>query len=195
VVHGQLAAAAVWPLSATFEPLEQAALLAAIHTHISILPMRYGTVLPDEEAVRHFLSNRCDNLLRDLVRVAGAGEVGLRIDLTEPVPRPYSPKEQDEHLPVSSPCQYLALRRQRYEFRDRLDRQVQLVTEDFVQAMHGLYGDWRTLTSTVPTVVRLAFLVQRKLWTVFRQRLETKILEQASRRCTLLGPWPPYSFV
>ena len=50
VAHCPLAAATVLPLSAAFGPLEQAALLAAIHAHVNILPVRYGTVLPDEEA-------------------------------------------------------------------------------------------------------------------------------------------------
>jgi hypothetical protein len=194
VVDGPLAAATVRPLPETFEPLEQAAWLAAIHAHIGILPVRYGTVLPDEEAIRDFLSKRRNNLLRDLVRVEGAGEVGLRIDLAESVRAPYSQNENDKHPPTSLPGQYLALRRKRYETKDRLDRQAQLASEDFVQALHGLYRDWRTLTSTVPTIVRLAFLVQRDFWKAFRQRLETKIPEQISRRCTLLGPWPPYSF-
>jgi len=225
VEYGQLAAATVRSVLGAFKPLEHAALLAAIHTHISILPVRYGTVLPDEEAIRHFLTNRCENLLRDLVRVEGAVEVGLRIDLAEPGKQGAGSSEQgvcnadsptrhpragtrstppapNSQLPAS-PGQYLALRRQRYESKDRLDRQAQLATEDFVQAMRGLYCEWRTLTSTVPAVVRLAFLVRRESWKTFRQRLEEKIresvspreTEQVSRRSTLLGPWPPYSFV
>jgi len=194
VADGPLAAAMVRPLRVAFEPLEQAAWLAAIHAHIGILPVRYGTMLPDEEAIRDFLSKRRDDLLHDLVRMEGAGEVGLRIDLAETVTAPYSQNEEDKHPPTSLPAQYLALRRKRYESKDRLDCQAQLATEDFVQVLHGLYRDWRTLTSTVPTIVRLAFLVQRDFWTAFRQRLETKIPDQISRRFTLLGPWPPYSF-
>ncbi len=195
VTDGPLAAATVRPLAATFEPLGHAAWLAAIHAHISILPVRHGSVLPDEQAIRDFLSKRRDNLLRDLFRVEGTGEVGLRIELAESVRAPYSRNEDDKHPPASLPGQYLALRRQRYESKDRLDRQAQLATEDFVQAMHGLYCDWRTLTSRIPAIVRLAFLVQRDLWKAFRERLEVLTPERASRRCTLLGPWPPYSFV
>ena len=87
------------------------------------------------------------------------------------------------------------MRRQRYESEDRLDCQAQLVTKEFVQAMHGLYFEWRALTSTAPTIVRLAFLVQRDDWGGFRDRLEARIPAPAPRRLMVLGPWPPYSFV
>ena len=194
--HGPLTAATLRPLPATpIGPLEHARLLAAVHTHINILPVRYGSVLPNEEAVRHFLSNRRENLLRDLVRLQGTSEIGLRIELADPLTTRCSQNEHDNFLPTTPSGQYLASRRQRYAWKDRLDRQTKLVTEDYLRAMRGLYSEWQTLTSTVPTIVRLAFLVQRDLGDAFRQRLETTIPTQTSRRCTLLGPWPPYSFV
>ena len=195
LADGPLAAATVQTLPATSGPLEQAAWLAAIHSHISILPVRYGTVLADEEAVGHFLGNRCEDLLRDLVRVEGTGEIGLRVDLADPATPPPSRNQDVKDLPAISPGQYLALRRQRYEWKDRLDRRARLAAENFVQAVHGLYREWRALTSTMPAIVRLAFLVPRDLWGAFRERLEATMPEQASRQCTLLGPWPPYSFV
>jgi hypothetical protein len=194
VAYGRLAAS-MWPGSSISGPLEHAHLLAAVHKHIDILPVRYGTVLPDEEAVRQFVGNRRDDLLHDLVRVAGTGEIGLRIDLAAQVIPRGSHNENNQRRPTLSPGQYLALRREHYVSADRLDRQTQLVTEEFVQAVHGLYCDWRPLNSTVSGIVRLAFLVQRVFWKAFRQRLEAAIQDRASRRCTLLGPWPPYSFV
>ena len=195
VANGPLAAATVPPLPAALGPLKHAAWLAAIHSQISILPVRYGTELTDEEAVEHFLGSRRDNLLRDLVGVEGTGEIGLRVDLADPAVLSCIQNENNKPLSAGSPSQYLALRRQRYEWKDRLDRQAQLVIRDFVQAVHGLYREWRTLTSTVPAVVRLAFLVPRDLWGTFQERLEATMPGQTSRQCTLLGPWPPYSFV
>ncbi len=64
VAHGRLAAATVRPLPTALGPLAHATSLATIHAHISILPVRYGTVLPDEEAVRHFLGKRRDEPAR-----------------------------------------------------------------------------------------------------------------------------------
>ena len=201
VADGPLAAATVRPPTmgtwcpAAFGPLEHAACLAAVHAHISILPVRYGTVLPDEGAVRQFLRNRRDNLLRDLVRVEGTGEIGLRVDLADTATPSPSRSENGKPLPAISPGEYLALRRQRYAWQDRLERQARLAVENFVQAMHGFYREWRSPSSTVPTIVRLAFLVPRDIWGAFRERLAAAAAEQAFRQHTLLGPWPPYSFV
>ena len=195
VIEGPLAAATVEPRGESFGPLEQARLLAAIHGQIAIRPLRYGTVLPQEQAVRDFLSHRGTNLLRDLLRIEGTGEIGLRVELLGPA-APSCPAATDDYrLPAMSPQQYLALRRQQYEWKDQLDRQVQSVTENFVQVVQGLYRQWRVLTSTVPTTVRLAFLVQRKHWETFSHRLQAIEPNQACQRHTLLGPWPPYSFV
>jgi hypothetical protein len=197
VVEGPLAAAAVEPGDESFGPLEQARLLAAIHRQIAIRPLRYGTVLPQETAVRDFLSRRGASLLRDLLRIEGTGEIGVRVELLGPAGASSSclRETDDNRLPAMSPRQYLALRRQCYEWKDQLDGQAQRVTENFVQAVQGLYRQWRVLTSTVPTTVRLAFLVQREHWEAFCHRLETIPPSQACQRYTIVGPWPPYSFV
>ena len=194
VTNGPLAAATLPHLPAASSPLEHAAWLAAIHAEISILPMRYGSVLPDAEAVRHFLGSHRDSLLHKLVGLEGTGEIGLRVALAGPA-APSRPQNETNCLPPSSPIQYLASRRQHYEQADQLDRQAQLTSKDFVQAVHGLYREWRTLTSTIPGIVRLAFLVPRDLCGAFQDRLKATLPEQAARRYTLLGPWPPYSFV
>ena len=132
---------------------------------------------------------------RDLLRIEGTGEIGLRVELLGPA-APSCPRETyDNRLPAMSAHQYLALRRQCYEWKDQLDRQAQRVTENFVQAVKGLYRQWRVLTSTAPTTLRLAFLVPRNHWEAFRNRLETVEPDLAGQRYTLVGPWPPYSFV
>jgi hypothetical protein len=195
VVEGPLAAAAVESPCESFGPLEQARLLADIHARITIRPLRYGTVLPQTAAVRDFLSRRGATLLRDLLRIEGTGEIGLRVVLLGPS-TPSSPEREDDNgLPAMSPRQYLASRRQCYAWKDQLERQTQTVTGSLVQAVEGLYRQWRLLASTTPATVRLAFLVQRNHWEAFRRRLETAEPNDACRRYTLLGPWPPYSFV
>jgi hypothetical protein len=195
LVEGPLAAATVEPRGESFGPLEQARLLAAIHGQIAVRPLRYGTVLPQERAVRDFIIRRGTSLLRDLLQVEGTGEIGLRVELLGPAAPSCQPGIDDNRLPAMSPHQYLALRRQCYEWKDQLDRQAQTATENFVQAVRGLYRQWRVLTSTVPTTVRLAFLVQRNHWEAFCRRLESIEPNQAFQRYTRVGPWPPYSFV
>jgi hypothetical protein len=195
VADGRLAAATVWPVPSTSGPLEHAALLAAIHARINILPIRYGTVLPDEEAVRHFLSNRRENLLGDLNRLHGTAEIGLRIELPDS-PLPTGPlAASGSHHSDISPVQYLAARRSRYQWHDQLDTQAQLAMATCVRALSGLYRNWRRLSPEPLGIVRLAFLVERKLLEKFSERVEMFTTMKIGRRYTLVGPWPPYSFV
>jgi hypothetical protein len=195
VAEGPLAAAIVESPPESFGPLQQARLLDAIHQHLAIRPLRYGTVLPQEQAVCDFLRRRATNLLHDLVRIEGTGEIGLRVELLGPATSASQAKPGDNHPPALSPQQYLAQRRQRYEWKDQLDCQTEKVTENVVQAVYGLYRQWRLLSSTVPTTIRMAFLVPRNHWEAFCTRLEGIERNEACQRYTRLGPWPPYSFV
>ena len=82
IAAGDLAAAVVAPLPPATGPLRHAALLTAIHQHSDVLPMRFGVVLPDEQAVRDLLSRRRDGLLDELERLSGTVEFGLRIQFS-----------------------------------------------------------------------------------------------------------------
>ncbi|MGO8745036.1 MAG: GvpL/GvpF family gas vesicle protein [Thermoguttaceae bacterium] len=195
VAHGRLAAATVWPMPSTSGPLEHAALVAAIHARINMLPVRYGTVLPDEEAVRHFLGNRRENLLDDLDRLHGTAEIGLRIELPDsPLPTGPLAASGSYHADIS-PVQYLAARRVRYQWHDQLETNAQLAVATCVRALSGLYRNWQRLSPEPLGIVRLAFLVERKLSDAFAERVEMFTTMKIGRRCTLVGPWPPYSFV
>ena len=195
VVHGPVKAATAWPLPASFGPLEHARVLMAVHRHISILPVRHGTVLPDEQAVQEVLSNRCEGLLRDLDRLAGTSELGLRIEFSDSPPSadPFAPGGS-RHAGVS-PAAYMAARRARYQWHDRQSTQAQLAADTCVQALSGLHQDWRRLSSATLGAVRLAFIVQRNRAEAFAARVEGMRSKTIGERYTLVGPWPPYSFV
>jgi hypothetical protein len=195
VPDGPLAAAALRPAPASFGPLDHARLLAAIHGQLTVLPMRYGAVLPDEEAVRRFLGNRREKLLADLDRLAGAAEIGLRIELPQnPLPGEPLAASGSNHSHIS-PAGYLAARRARYQWHDQLAAQAQHAAAACVESLDGLYRSWRRLSPEPPGFVRLAFLVERTLSAAFAQRVEKFRATQPGRQCKLVGPWPPYSFV
>src|SRR5262245_7991989 len=48
-----------------------------------VLPMRFGTALPDERSVRSLLAERRDDLIAGLERVRGAVELGVRAVVPE----------------------------------------------------------------------------------------------------------------
>jgi hypothetical protein len=195
VEHGDLAAAVVEGAPAVFAPLDHARALAAIHRHIDVLPVRYGTLLADEQRVCDYLSSRWQELCRDLDRLKGASEMGLRIEMVHPLPAEELVAPNGFYGVGSSPGNYLLLRRAKYERQDRLRAQGQLIEETSVAAVQGLYRDWRRLSPERLDIVRLAFLVERQRSEAFARRIETLNPERLGARCTCVGPLPPYSFV
>ncbi|MGD0896364.1 MAG: GvpL/GvpF family gas vesicle protein [Thermoguttaceae bacterium] len=192
LIHGPLAAAvSVGQLT----PLEHAALLAEIHRHADVLPMRFGGALPDEQAVCDLLRRRHDAILAELDRLSGTGEIGLRIELC---PSPHEPAPVvcvGPPMPGDSPEQYLAARRALYRRQDQAHRHAQLAAERCMRAVEGFYRDWRRLSPEPPGTLRLALLVERTLFRTLLDRLATFKAETTGWQSTILGPWPPYSFV
>jgi hypothetical protein len=173
------------------EPLEHVLALDAIHRWIAVLPMRFGTsITDDDEEVRCLLHQQRQELLQCLDRVEGAYEMGLRIT-------PSICQRPEVGIPVGS-CSgtdYLARRRALYQYDDQLTGQAGPITDRYVRGLDGLYRQWRTLASSLPEVIRLAFLVERDRMGLFRERLNVLRSTEPGELCELLGPWPPYSFV
>jgi hypothetical protein len=200
VRQGALAAATSVALPAATGPLQHARLLAAIYRHISILPARYGTVLPDDEAVRRFLDSHGEDLARESERLRGTAEMGLRIEL----PHSRGPAEgagRSSAVPGgaapsgATPASYMAARRARYRCQDRLAAQSQWVADTYLRALKGLIRDWQRRSPEPPGMVRLAFLVEVEQAAAFARRVAMLRSMQLGQQCTLFGPWPPYSFL
>jgi hypothetical protein len=186
---GQLAAALLDLPQAPPNPMQHAAALEAIHRRICVLPMRFGSGPHDEAAIRSLLRARHRELLQRLDYLEGTCEMGLRIA----IPIRHTP--QVDPLPrTSSPAAYLEHRRAHYQRRDSLDQQARLAEERVLRELQGTYREWRRLAPAPPGLARLAFLVERELAASFEGRVKASAAE-CSLQQTLLGPWPPYSFV
>ena len=192
-------AAAVMPSSRSpLAPLDHARLLETIHCRIDVLPVRYGVEMPDKQAVRDLLRERRTELLGSLKRLKGTGEMGLRIELAadeEPSCVATAAAVTDAASPPISPLRYLASRRRQFERNDRWELTARRVGDQYLEALADLSGDCRRLGSRKPGIVRLAFLVERSRCASFRRRAELLFVRFPDHTCTLLGPWPPYSFV
>jgi len=153
--------------------------------HGAVLPMRAGSVLADAAGVRALLDEQRDRFGRELERVRGAVELGVRA-----VGNPAAPKVpagvQDQEGPGTA---YM---------RARLDSQIRsdLVAARVHTALRGLARDHVSLSKSLATVgARSAYLVNRDEVDAFVDRVEAlgRELDDVSIVCT--GPWPPYSFV
>lgn len=190
VFADELACAAIDASETPANPMEHVLALDAIHRWITVLPIRFGTSMTDEECVCRLLQEQRQELLECLDRVEGAYEIGLRI-----TPSICQLAEAELPARVSSPADYLAGRRAFYQREDRLSGQADRTTDRYVRGLEGLYRQWRCLTSSLPGVIRLAFLIERDDVGLFRERLKTLADARRGELCELLGPWPPYSFV
>lgn len=190
VLADKLAGAVIDAPQVSPKPLQHAAALDAIHRQICVLPMRFAAVPCDQAEIRSLLETWHRDLLQQLDRLEGTCEMGLRIAL------PKCPTVQANPSPCTSlPTSYLNERRAYYQRQDSFAEQARVTEEHLVRELGEAYRDWQTLTPSPPGLVRLAFLVERERLGLFRKCLRASIAGHSGHQWTLLGPWPPYSFV
>lgn len=171
----------------------------------SLLPVRFGTILPDTEAVTAALSRRYDTLLADLARLGDKVEFGLTVLWAEPA----SGRDRRESPEIAAPegaagrgdaeapgTRYLRARviEQR---RDALLRENAEALADVLDAELGRYAldHRRTIHPTPRIAMRAAYLLHPSNVADFHQAFEGARSSHPAARFLLSGPWPPYSFV
>jgi hypothetical protein len=143
-----------------------------------VLPARFGSVLPDDDAARAALRERYDELRRALEAVRGAVELGVRGSWTQ-VPTRSAPRSGTEYLLGQ------------LDIRRRAERAV-----GCVDPLRELARSSKVKVLPQPSVPFLAaFLVDRERTDEFMGLVEQLdgAFEDGELICT--GPWPPYSFV
>jgi hypothetical protein len=90
---------------------------------------------------------------------------------------------------------YLEQRRGHYQRVDAATERDRLTVRRFVERLQDLYRAWQRLPPWPSQPIRLAFLVERDRVAAFRSRSEDPRHTCRGECCTVLGPWPPYSFV
>lgn len=142
-----------------------------------VLPMRFGSTLPDEAAVRALLAGSSAALLAALHRVRGAVEVGLRAG--------WEPDAVDGD---GSGTAYLMGRLDRKRRAKALADRIDGPLGEFARASE------RHLLSGPGALLRSAYLVDREHLDAFRARVEELDGEIGEAQIVCTGPWPPYSF-
>jgi hypothetical protein len=158
----------------------------ALMDRSAVLPMRFGSVLPDEEAVGALLRNKRLEFELALSHVRGAVELGVRaaisLDGTDDARRTESGR-------AAGPGTAYML--------DRLERQR--VGSEVARRIHeplaSLARDSASrLSAQEPPLLNASYLVDLELVDRFKAHVEEldDELPEATIVCT--GPWPPYSF-
>lgn len=203
ITHGGLAAV-VSPITelakvtapAPAELLDYERAVRSQHAVADVVPMRFGSVLSDEAAVRAHLEAQGPTYLRALARIAGCVEMGVRA-LLSPLPSPAAAREAATQRP-SSGAEYLKARQQRYGAESQLREHCAEVEQLLLSRVASLCREHRAELSPPragePTLYSLYFLVPREQVPAFRAAL-SPLPAAAGARLTLSGPWPTYNFV
>jgi Gas vesicle synthesis protein GvpL/GvpF len=160
-------------------------------TQRAVLPMRFGSQLPDVAALRRALATHHDELLTALDRVRGRVELAVRAiwaddaghtDVTTP-PVAEAPAQHDTGL------RYV---RAKLGLRNRADAAGAAL---HVQLAALAVADSRRPGLGPRELLRASYLVERPVVAEFRAAVQRLQLEHRDAAVLCTGPWPPYSFV
>ena len=168
----------------------------------AVLPVRFGTVLADEAAVRSFLVAQYDVLLAGLQRVRGRVELGLRVLWNDAG----ADRLQGDHskLVPSVGQRSAGISGREYMFgRLETERRTQASrqrAEALAAALHAPLAllaeeSVQQLLPTPAVLLKSAYMVERDRVAAFRQETEALSGAYPSLRFVCTGPWPAYNFV
>lgn len=172
---------------------------SAMDAGVTPVPIRFGQVLADEDAVRAHLAGR--DYTRELEHVADAVEFAIRvIDPDLPVELPPAtaggpPAAESAAAGPSRGAAYMRLLAERmHESEGRRGRAL-----DAAHALDRALAEWvrdrRIEPAEHPAGAAVAHLVQTTAANAYGTRVKELSDDYRPLRIVVTGPWPPYSFV
>jgi Gas vesicle synthesis protein GvpL/GvpF len=147
----------------------------------TVLPMRFGTQLRDEEAARALLSDRYAEFARRIEAVRGRVELGVRVSGRSPAPAPAGPP--------ASGTEYMT---QRLGARRESDNVAATVHEPLARIADR---SSRSRSARAGEVLTASYLLPNDRVSVFADEVKQLQERHPELALTCTGPWPPYSFV
>jgi hypothetical protein len=174
--------------------------VAFFHLYHTVIPVRYGCLLPDESQVAWLLEDHRPEYEALLTELAGCVEMGLRVKVDSQLPGPGEIQEPERppctpSSPERSGAAYLLARRVHYAALDQGTQVAQSLAAEYLAHFNGLFIKSK-IEGPLPQMplLSLYFLVPANRVEAFRQAYRR--LRPSPEAGTLLsGPWPPYNFV
>jgi hypothetical protein len=178
----------------------------------TVVPLKFGTILKDEEAALKMLLDNDDKFKSLLAKFAGKVEWGLKVYADKQVLiRNIMQSEQkfvnleDKRGKLSKGAAYLLGRKMEEEVQDRVVDQLTQVAEEIFQEC-GKDASEAKLNDTLPQkvtgkkkemILNAAYLVEREKGDHLQQRSQNFRDKYAVMGLDLefSGPWPPYNFI
>jgi gas vesicle protein GvpL/GvpF len=146
-------------------------LLESLMEERDLLPVRFGTLVSDEEAAARAVAERRDELTARLDRVRGAVELAVRAHPREPEPAPDAATGVD----------YMQAKGRSTETAKLLHEPLEFLARDSV-------------VQSGPELLRAAYLVDREAVDGFVSLVQRLGETHPGIDLVCTGPWPPYSF-
>lgn len=168
--------------------------LARLMREHAVLPLRFGTICRDEQALRACLPDSPDGFRRDFARVRGRIEMALR--LTAPAAELPAAPPPTEPASAGRGAAYLRTR-----LRDLHGDQTRQAAAAQLQALlrSALDGVPADIVCTPPAddaaFYRVSCLIARDRVAAFADALAGFCAGHPQFDVTCSGPWAPYSFV
>jgi len=177
----------------------------------TIVPLKFGTILKDQEAVAEMLQDQGENFKHLLVKFKGKVECGLKVyadkqaliqHLVHIETRLTNRHEQQENL--SRGTAYLLGRKREEELNERVAMQFAQVAEaifreleeDAIDAKKNTILPQKQTGKKKEMILNAAYLVEMEKVARFCQDGQQLIERYAFMKLDLefSGPWPPYNF-
>lgn len=159
--------------------------------YVSVLPVRFGTLLPDEAALTALLHERHDRFKVALARVARHIEVSVRVLWSAPVvastPRSRPPENGRAYI-ARRIAEEQAREARRREAHARASAIHDALSRLAVAHVHRVLPHERMLLSA-------AYLIPRDSLESFRAAVDTLSAANPDLPMLCTGPWPAYHFV
>lgn len=191
--------------------LRHAAVINAIQSGQTALPVRYSSVFRDENAVLGFLKSRYAVFVSDLERLQDKLEMGLRViardnkfgDMQSHWKRGIRADDQEAEWSPFGVCSpafsgeaYLQQRRAYYESQEKNESWGQEIVKACHEQFEGVCISHAMDTrKSFSQGISLSYLIHKDTLAGFKERLNVLVSRLTEFQFFCSGPWPPYHFV
>jgi hypothetical protein len=173
------------------------AVLEALMTDRAILPVRFGTLLTGEDALRDVLTAHYADFVADLDHVRGRVELGLRVLWQDEQEGGGATVQRRKGVETrGSGRAYMMARLEEERGRRARRKQAEaLASEINTPLVKEAVDSTHQVLVTPRFLLTAAYLVERGAVEVFQQQVQALNSAYSTLRLLCTGPWPAYSFV
>lgn len=184
----------------------------AIMQYTTIVPLKFGTILKDEQAALQLLEEQGEHFKSLLTKFQGKVECGLKVYVDKRVvlqhmmqrdPELTNPQEQPE--PRSKGTAYLFARKKEEQFKEHVNNELLRIAEHIFNTFGQTAFDMKQ-NNLLPQkatgkkkemILNAVYLVGQEQVATFHEQAKSITEQYAPIEIELdfSGPWPPYNFM